>query len=126
MTIDPYCYEVLPEVVRACPHLTYLYVRLRAPGSNGRLEAGLAALALLRQLKRVTLCGSSKSGELGGSKYVTRAGVLALAANASVECIHVDRCASFAWPDAQSVMREVQRPYLDIRVTSRDISVTAG
>ena len=52
-----------------------------------------------------------KRGELGSGiykeperldmvEYVTRAGVSALAFNASVESIYIERCASFGWPDA--------------------------
>ena len=119
LKIYPLRYELLPELVRACPHLTDVCVGLSAKGST---DVGLEALAQLRRLKRVTLSGWSEHyrRKLDGSTYLTiltRVGVLALAFNALVESIHVDRCASFGWLDAQSVMREVQRPYLDIRVT---------
>ena len=71
-------------------------------------DAGLVALAKLRKLEGVYVCGSED---------VTKAGVMALALNWLVDAIHMLCCSRFKWPDAKYVMNMVKRPYLEIKVT---------
>ena len=88
---------MMSVVVRACPRLTQVCL------------SESVTLAQLSNLRRV---------EIRSSKCVTYAGVLALALTPSMESIHLELCASFERSSAERVMREVQRPYLDIQVVA--------
>ena len=101
--------EFLSDVFSACPHLAEVCIDVTSLYSGLLTDVGLKALAQLCKLKRV---------EVRGSNDVTLAGVAALAMNATVDTIHVVDCALFLRPDAQSVINKVQRPYLDIKVTT--------
>ena len=140
------CLDVLlSEVATTCPHLDEVGVTVCSERLGLLTDTGLVALAQLRKLKRVEVCGSedvTKAGvmalalnwsvvvggrrwslnwsvvvEVCGSKDVTKAGVMALALNWSVDAIHMLWCSRFKWPDAKCVMNTVKRPYLDNKVT---------